>query len=79
MALRQALEQYGNTHWQGFSPALLRRSAFASETTVLREADPLPADARMAVLPPVSKGRKGRILTKNGATDRSWPKLWHPL
>lgn len=54
--LRQALEQYGNTHWQGFSPALLRRSAFASETTVLREADPLPADARMAVLPPVSGG-----------------------
>lgn len=54
--LRQALEQYGSTHWQDFNPALLRRSAFASETTVLREADALPADGRMAVLPPVSGG-----------------------
>lgn len=54
--LRQALEHYGCTHWQGFNPALLRRSAFASETTVLREADALPADGRMAVLPPVSGG-----------------------
>lgn len=54
--LRQALEQYGQVHWTGFNPALLRRSAFASETTVLREADALPADGRMAVLPPVSGG-----------------------
>lgn len=54
--LRQALEQYGNAHWPGFNPALLRRSAFASETNVLREADALPADGRMAVLPPVSGG-----------------------
>lgn len=54
--LRQALEEYGAAHWQGFVPALLRRSAFASETTVLREADALPSDGRMAVLPPVSGG-----------------------
>lgn len=54
--LRHALEQYGSANWQGFNPALLRRSAFASETTVLREADALPSDGRMAVLPPVSGG-----------------------
>lgn len=54
--LRAALEAHGNAHWQQFNPALLRRSAFASETTVLREADMLPVDGRMAVLPPVSGG-----------------------
>lgn len=54
--LRQALEEYGAAYWQGFAPALLRRSAFASETTVLRDADALPSDGRMAVLPPVSGG-----------------------
>ena len=54
--LRAALERHGRAHWQGFTPALLQRSAFASETTVLREADALPADGRMAVLPPVSGG-----------------------
>ncbi len=54
--LRAALEQHGAAHWRDFRPALLRCSAFASETAVLREADALPADGRMAVLPPVSGG-----------------------
>lgn len=54
--LRVALEQYGLAHWGGFKPALLRYSAFASETTLLRNADLLPAYGSVAVLPPVSGG-----------------------
>jgi len=54
--LRAALGSYGTQHWPGFNPALLARSAFASETTVLRDDEALPADGRMAVLPPVSGG-----------------------
>lgn len=54
--LRAALEAHGAAHWPDFKPALLQRSAFASETTVLREADLIPEDGRMAVLPPVSGG-----------------------
>lgn len=54
--LRAALERYGVAHWPAFSTALLQRSAFASEATILRDNDPLPDDGRMAVLPPVSGG-----------------------
>lgn len=54
--LRAALEAYGRAHWPAFNPALLARSAFASETTVLRDGEPLPADGKMAILPPVSGG-----------------------
>lgn len=54
--LRAALDAYGQAHWPGFSPGLLQRSAFASDTTVLRDAEALPADGRMAILPPVSGG-----------------------
>lgn len=54
--LRAALEAHGVAHWPDFKPALLKRSAFASETAVLREADLVPEDGRMAVLPPVSGG-----------------------
>lgn len=54
--LRAALLEYAQAHWPGFRPGLLQRSAFASETSVLRDNEPVPGDGRMAVLPPVSGG-----------------------
>lgn len=36
--------------------SLLAASVFASDSTVLRDADALPADGRLALLPPVSGG-----------------------
>lgn len=54
--LREALDAHARAHWPGYRPELLKASAFASETTVLRDAEPLPAGVAMAVLPPVSGG-----------------------
>lgn len=54
--LRAALEAYGRMHWPTFTPALLARSAFASDTAVLRDTQPVPAGVGMAILPPVSGG-----------------------
>jgi molybdopterin synthase sulfur carrier subunit len=54
--VRSALADYAAANWSDFRPALLRVSAFASERAVLRDADPVPSDGRMAVLPPVSGG-----------------------
>jgi len=54
--VRAALEAHGRAHWPGFQPELLRRSALASDTAVLRDHETLPRDGRMAVLPPVSGG-----------------------
>jgi len=54
--VRGALDAYGRAHWPRFQPALLQRSALASENTVLRDHEAVPADGRMAVLPPVSGG-----------------------
>ncbi|QNN46260.1 MoaD/ThiS family protein [Thermomonas brevis] len=54
--LRRALETHAAAHWPAFNPKLLAYSAFASDRAVLREADPIPADGQMAVLPPVSGG-----------------------
>lgn len=54
--LRERLAAYAGAHWPAFCPKLLQVSAFASDTAVLRDADPLPADGRLAVLPPVSGG-----------------------
>jgi molybdopterin synthase sulfur carrier subunit len=54
--VRAALDAHGRAHWPQFQPALLRRSALASDSTVLRDHDSLPRDGRMAVLPPVSGG-----------------------
>lgn len=42
--------------WPDAARALLPRSAFASTTSVLRDADPLPGDGVLALLPPVSGG-----------------------
>lgn len=54
--LREALDHHARAHWPAYRPELLKASAFASETTVLRDAEPVPAGAMMAVLPPVSGG-----------------------
>lgn len=54
--LRAALSRHAHVQWPRISPALLDSCAFASPSTVLRDNQPLPADGRMAVLPPVSGG-----------------------
>ena len=54
--LRTALRVHADAHWPGFGPGLLVKSAFASEQAVLRDSESLPADGRIAVLPPVSGG-----------------------
>lgn len=54
--LRVALHAHLSEHWRDFRPQLLRYSAFADSTQVLRDGDPLPADGEVAVLPPVSGG-----------------------
>lgn len=53
--LRSALSSHGRTHWPGFKDGLLQRSAFASESCILRDAEDLPEDGRM-LLPPVCGG-----------------------
>lgn len=55
-ALREALARHAELAWPTFRSALLAASAFATEDTVLREHEPLPADGRVAILPPVSGG-----------------------
>ncbi|WP_133479940.1 MoaD/ThiS family protein [Cognatilysobacter segetis] len=42
--------------WPDAARALLPRSAFANSTSVLRDAEALPDDGRLALLPPVSGG-----------------------
>jgi len=54
--LRAALDAHGRAHWPGFRPELLKVSAFASRSEVLRDAEPVPADGELAILPPVSGG-----------------------
>ena len=54
--VRAALAAHAEAHWPQFRPKLLVYSAFASEHAVPREGDGIPADGRMAVLPPVSGG-----------------------
>lgn len=54
--LRAALDAHARNHWPNHRPSLLERSAFASETAVLRDAEVVPEDGRMAILPPVSGG-----------------------
>ena len=54
--LRRALLVYAEANWPGYPAGLAAKSAFASETDLLRDNDALPADGLMAVLPPVSGG-----------------------
>lgn len=54
--LRAAVVAYSTAQWPGALAALVARSAFASESSILRDADAIPADGAMALLPPVSGG-----------------------
>ena len=53
--LRADVERHAE-RWPPAARALLPRCAFASATTVLRDNDAMPADACLALLPPVSGG-----------------------
>lgn len=53
---RDAFDAWALAHWPGYAPGLLKSSAIASESTLLHARSPLPADGRIAVLPPVSGG-----------------------
>ncbi|MHB8913015.1 MAG: MoaD/ThiS family protein [Lysobacter sp.] len=54
--LRAALTAHAAERWPRVTAGLLRSCAFATPSTVLRDSQPLPADGRMVVLPPVSGG-----------------------
>lgn len=54
--LRAAVQAHAAHAWGEQATALVARSAFASATHVLRDADALPDDGRLALLPPVSGG-----------------------
>lgn len=54
--LRGALAQAVAGRWPASAVALLPHCAFATEQSVLRDAQPVPADGRLALLPPVSGG-----------------------
>lgn len=54
--VRHALLAYAQTNWTQFPSSLVAKSAFASQTSLLRDGDSLPTDGLMAVLPPVSGG-----------------------
>lgn len=54
--LRAALAAHAAAHWPRVTTGLLGSCAFATPSAVLRDSEPLPADGRMVVLPPVSGG-----------------------
>ncbi|MEO6227743.1 MAG: MoaD/ThiS family protein [Thermomonas sp.] len=54
--LRAALQTHAAAHWPSASARLLASCAFATSSEILRDGQLLPADGRMAVLPPVSGG-----------------------
>lgn len=54
--LRRALQVHAGAHWPNASAGILASCAFATSSEILRDAQALPADGRMAVLPPVSGG-----------------------
>lgn len=54
--LRGALQAYAASHWPQPAQALLRSCAFATASEILRDPQPLPADGKLAILPPVSGG-----------------------
>lgn len=54
--LRAGLQAYAATHWPQAAQSLLRSCAFATASDILRDPQPLPADGKLAVLPPVSGG-----------------------
>jgi molybdopterin synthase sulfur carrier subunit len=54
--LRAEVDAIAAARWPAQARALLQRSAFSSATTILRDADALPSDGVLALLPPVSGG-----------------------
>lgn len=54
--VRGALQSHAARQWSPSAHALLGSCAFATSTEILRDAHPLPADGKLAVLPPVSGG-----------------------
>ncbi|HLS05138.1 MAG TPA: MoaD/ThiS family protein [Wenzhouxiangella sp.] len=54
--LRRHLTDYLGKHAPDISPGLVRRSAFATDKTVLRDSDAVPEVDSLAILPPVSGG-----------------------
>lgn len=54
--LRAAVQAHAGEHWPSASAGMLASCAFATSSEILRDPQPLPADGRMAVLPPVSGG-----------------------
>ena len=54
--LRAALQVHAGAHWPSASAGMLASCAFATSSEILRDAQALPADGQMAVLPPVSGG-----------------------
>lgn len=54
--LHHTLGAHGQAHWATFRAGLLRVSAFAGDTTPLRDDDSVPADGRIAILPPITGG-----------------------
>ena len=55
-AFRDAFDAWALGHWPGYTSGLLRSSAIATESDLLQTRSPLPADGRIAILPPVSGG-----------------------
>ena len=53
---RAAFDAWAGVHWPGYTPGLLKASAIATESTRLHAGSALPADGRLALLPPVSGG-----------------------
>lgn len=53
---RKALVAHACRHWPEASTAMLASCAFASSTSLLRDALPLPEDGGLVVLPPVNGG-----------------------
>jgi molybdopterin synthase sulfur carrier subunit len=54
--VKEALGAYAAAHWDGWHERILRSTVLASEEAVLRNDDPVPANGRLAILPPVSGG-----------------------
>lgn len=54
--VREQLAQHLAEHAPQVSASMVQRSAFASDSEILRDHDVLPADGQLAVLPPVSGG-----------------------
>jgi molybdopterin synthase sulfur carrier subunit len=54
--VRIALLAFAERNWPSASSALLPSCAFASSSSILRGAMPVPDDGRLVVLPPVNGG-----------------------